>query len=174
MSVSVDNLAEKAFDNFKKVTPALTAIAMMTGMLLFLPQSILAKMKLDEMPVLWNQIVGMIFLLSIALIITIVLFSIIAKIKEKQKRKRFRENLRRNLKNLSADQKNIICKLLSSKNKTIVLDKNSGDTVYLVNNSFIHGPDQVVTPGWNHEIMMRYVPQPWLMDLYNEEPELFK
>ena len=52
MSVSVDSITEKTFDNFKKITPALVVIAIFTGLLLFLPKSVLAKMSLDELLVL--------------------------------------------------------------------------------------------------------------------------
>ena len=63
--------------------------------------------------------------------------------------------------------------VLRSSDKTISLDKNSGDTIYLVNNLFLHMPEQAFTLGRNNEMILTYVPQAWLLDLYNEEPELF-
>lgn len=74
MSVSVDSIVEKTFDNFKKITPALVAVAILSGLLLFLPESILKKMSLDNLPVLWNRIIGIVFLLSVALILTMIVF----------------------------------------------------------------------------------------------------
>lgn len=174
MSVSVDNIAEKTFDNFKKITPALVAVAILSGLLLFLPENILKKMSLDELPVLWNRIIGIVFLLSVALISTMVVFSAISHIIEKRRNKRIRVNLKKKLQTLSPRQKAIILQLLRSEDKTISLDKNSGDTIYLVNNLFLHMPEQAFTLGWNNEMILTYVPQPWLLDLYNEEPELFK
>lgn len=173
MNLSVDNLTEKTFDNFKKITPALSAVALLTGMLLFLPDSILAKMYLDELPVLWSRIIGITFLLSVALIITIVISSIISYISSKRRYKKLRENLKKKLQKLSSQQRHILLKLLRSKDKTISLDSNSGDTIYLVNNMFLHMPQQVFSVGWDNEMVLTYVPQPWLLDLYNEEPELF-
>ena len=87
---------------------------------------------------------------------------------------RIRENLKKKLKILSPQQRSIILKVLRSKEKSISLDKNSGDTVYLVNNMFLYMPQQVFTLGWDNEMILTYVPHPWLLDLYNEEPELFK
>ena len=84
-----------------------------------------------------------------------------------------RLNLKNKYRKLSITQKAIILKLLRSKAKTIMLDKNSGDTIYLVENTFLHQPEQVYSLGWNNEIILIYVPQLWLMELYNEEPELF-
>lgn len=173
MSISVDNISEKTFDNFKKITPALVAIALLTGMILFLPESILDKMALSNLPDLWNKVIGLTFLLSVALIITLVVFSIISRIRDKRQTKRLRDNLKKNLKRLSPRQKSIVVQLLHSEDKTISLDKNSGDTIYLVNNLFIYMPQQAVTLGWNNEMILTYVPQPWLLDLFNDEPELF-
>lgn len=174
MSVSFDNIAEKTFDNFKKITPALVAVAILSGLLIFLPKSILAKMSLDELPTLWNRIIGIVFLLSVALIATIILFSVISDITAKRRSKRIRENLKKKLLTLSPRQKAIVLQVLQSEDKTISLDKTSGDTIYLVNNLFLHMPEQIFTLGWNNEMILTYVPQAWLLDLYNEEPELFK
>ena len=174
MSVSVDNIAEKTFDNFKKITPALVAVAILTGLVLFLPENLLKKMSLDELPVLWNRIIGIVFLLSVALISTMIVFSLISHIIEKRRNKRIRVNLKKKLQTLSPRQKAIVIQLMRSDDKTITLDKNSGDTIYLVNNLFLHMPEQAFTLGWNNEMILTYVPQPWLLDLYNEEPELFQ
>ena len=75
---------------------------------------------------------------------------------------------------LSPRQRAIILKLLKSDNKAIALDKNSGDTIYLIQNGFLYMPEQVVTLGWDNEIILTFAPQPWLLDLFSEEPELFK
>lgn len=173
MSVSVDTITEKLFDNFKKITPALIAVATFTGLLLFLPVSVLEKMSLHQLPELWKQIFGIIFLLSIALIATIVVFGCCSKVMEKRKNNHIKQNLRKKLKSLSPRQKRIVLQLLQSEDKSIILDKNAGDTIYLLNNLFLHQPEQVVSVGWNNEMNMVYVPQLWLMDLFNEEPELF-
>lgn len=50
MGVSLDSLAETMFDNFKKITPALVASAILTGLLLFLPKSILGRMNHSQCP----------------------------------------------------------------------------------------------------------------------------
>ena len=173
MSVSIDNITEKIFDNFKKITPALVAVAVLAGLILFLPKKFLKRMSLDDLPILWNRIIGIVFLLCVALIITMILFSIISRITEKQRNKRIRDNLKKKLQTLSPRQKEIVLQLMQSEDKAIMLDKNSGDAIYLQNNLFLHMPEQAVTLGWNNEIMVKFVPQLWLLDLYNEEPELF-
>ena len=166
MSVSVDYI--------KKITPALVAVAVLTGLLLFLPKNILERMSLNELPDLWKQIIGIVFLLSVALISTMIVFSVISQIVSKRRNKRIRSNLKKKYQTLSTRQKSIILQVLRSEDKTISLDKNSGDTIYLVNNLFLHMPQQAFTLGWNNEMILTYVPQPWLIELYNEEPDLFK
>lgn len=170
----VESLLEKAFDSFKKITPALVAVAILSGSLLFLPEAILKKMSLNDLPNQWKRIIGILFLLCVSLIATILMFSIGAKIVAKRRNKRIKDNLKKRLKALSQRQKAIIIKLLKSDDKTILLDKNSGDTIYLENNLFLHMPQQVFAMGWDNEMKLRYVPQPWLLELYNEEPELFE
>ena len=174
MSLSVDKLTEKTFDNFKKITPALVAAVLLTGMILFLPQKILEKMALHNLPSFWRQIIGIIFLLSIALICAIAASSMFSSIISKYKNKKFRKKQRDKLQKLSPKQMKIICDLLNSEEKVIRLDRNSGDTVYLLNSLFIHQPEQAFSFGWDNEMILKYVPQPWLLDLYNEKPELFR
>lgn len=173
MSMSVDEIIEKLFDNFKKITPALVAITILTGLILFLPDNILFRMSLDKIRDSWKQIIGMLFLLSLTLIFTMIFFSLISRIVKIWRKKINRLNLKNKYRKLSITQKAIILELLRSKDKTIMLDKNSGDTIYLVNEIFLHQPEQVFSLGWNNEMILTYVPQPWLMELYNEDPELF-
>lgn len=173
MNVSMDNIAEKVFDNFKKITPGLIAIALFSGMLLFLPVSILEKMSLNDLPILWQRIIGIIFMMSVALIVTIVCSSVYFEIASKRKAKRMKNTLKKKYQMLSIEHKKIIKELLMSQDKTIALEQNSGDVVYLVNNLFLHMPQQLVSVGWNNQVIVKYTPQPWLLELYNEEPELF-
>lgn len=173
MSMSVDDITEKIFDNFKKITPALVAVTILTGLLLFLPENILFRMSLDKLRDSWKQIIGMLFLLSSTLVFTMIFFSLISRIVIIWRKKINRLNLKNKYRKLSITQKAIILELLRSKDKTIMLDKNSGDTIYLVNKMFLHQPEQVFSLGWNNEMILTYVPQLWLMELYNEDPKLF-
>lgn len=173
MGMSVDDIIEKIFDNFKKITPALVAVTILTGLLLFLPENILFRMSLDKLRDSWKQIIGMLFLLSLTLIFTMIFFSLISRIVKIWRKKINRLNLKNKYRKLSITQKAIILELLRSKDKTIMLDKNSGDTIFLVNEMFLHQPEQVFSLGWNNEMILTYVPELWLMKLYNKDPKLF-
>lgn len=173
MNINVDNIAEKIFDNFKRITPALIAVSIITSLILFLPKTILSKMSLDELPNVWKRIIGLLFLFSFALIVTIVITSIISSLIKTRRNKKLKEKLKKKIKILSSRQKEIVYDLLHSRDKTIELDSSSGDTLYLVQNRFLHMPQQVLAVGLDNRMYAVYTPQPWLMDLYNEEPELF-
>ena len=173
MGMSVDDIIEKILHNFKKITPALVAVTILTGLLLFLPENILFRMSLDKLRDSWKQIIGMLFLLSLTLIFTMIFFSLISRIVKIWRKKINRLNLKNKYRKLSITQKAIILELLRSKDKTIMLDKNSGDTIFLVNEMFLHQPEQVFSLGWNNEMILTYVPELWLMKLYNEDPKLF-
>lgn len=174
MNSLIESLSEKVFDSFKKITPALVAVALLSGSVLFLPEVVLIKMSLNDLPDLWKRIIGIVFLLSVSLTLTILFFSICSYVLNKRRNKRIKDNLKKRLKTLSPRQKAIVLKMLKSDEKAISLDKNSGDTIYLENSLFLHMPQQVFTMGLNNEMILTYVPQPWLLELYNEEPELFE
>lgn len=74
---------------------------------------------------------------------------------------------------LSIRHKKIIIKLMKSSSKSIELDSLSGDTIYLSEHNFIHRPQQVVDAFVLYENKYTYVPQPWLIDLFEKEPKLF-
>lgn len=176
MSVSIDTkgIIEKVFDSFKRITPALFSIAVLTGLLLFLPKTVLERMSLANLPEVWNRIIGIVFLLSVTLILTIITLSIVSRIRKRIINKIAKRKMRMQVVKLSPRQRAIIVSLLHSEDKSIKLDKNSGDTVYLEGERFIYMPQQAFSLGWNNEMILTFLPQPWLLELYNEEPELFE
>ena len=74
---------------------------------------------------------------------------------------------------LSTRHKKIIVKLMKSSSKSIELDAVSGDTIYLSKHDFIYRPQQMVDTLVLCDNKYTYVPQPWLIDLFEKEPKLF-
>ena len=70
-NTSFDKIIDKVFDGFKKITPALISIAILSGFVLFLPEFILSELGLNELPRLVISTVGIVFLLSCTLTLTI-------------------------------------------------------------------------------------------------------
>ena len=174
MGIDISMDTSNVFDNFKKLTPALFSIMTLSGLILFLPQSILHKMALDNLPDSVKMIIGFIFLLSSALTVSIIVFSYMHKAALHRRRKLFLMNKKKMLMQLGDSQKKIIFELLHSNDKKIYLDPNSGDTLYLLNNGFLFQPTQVFSVDYDNNTIMSYTPQPWLLDLFNENPNLFQ
>lgn len=169
-NTSFDKIIDKVFDGFKKVTPALVALALISGFVLFLPTVILEKLGLNNLPPIMLSITGIVFLLSSALIITILGSVVFKKCINKIKRKQLLTSLKKKYLELSLPQKKTIIKLLNSRSKSIELDGLSGDTLYLCDHNFIYRPGQFFESPYNQ---YTYVPHPWLIDLFQKEPELF-
>ncbi|MFI3200737.1 MAG: super-infection exclusion protein B [Eubacteriales bacterium] len=168
------HVIENVFDNLKKITPVLITIDICTGLIIFLPSHMLERMKLNLISDEWLLYISLIFLFSVSLTIVIICYNIV-----KAKLLEFQEiNLRKKLRiryiNLSSSHKSLIRNLLNTKEKSIELNAYSGDVVYLENNIFIMSSSNMTGRYGQSEMYLQYVPQPWLLDLYNKEPELFQ
>ena len=167
---SVGNIIGKVFDEFKKVTPALIAILIVSGLLLFLPETVLSRMDLNNLPELWKRIIGIAFLISATLIITFTTDIIIKNIDKIRKRRKFRKCYMR----LSDDHKAILSNILRSSNKRMKLDYTAGTTQYLMSSGFIIQVQTYLFVGPEGIDPSDFIPHPWLIDLYNTEPKIFK
>ena len=172
-NTSFDKIIDTVFAGFKKITPALVAMAIVSGSVLFLPATILRKLGLRNLPEPIKTIIGMMFLLSIALVLIILCSFIYQKTMKIVMHKRRLYNLKKCYTELSSKHKKIIVELLNSSSKSIELDSLSGDTIYLIEHNFIHRPQQVVDDISLYDNKYSYIPQLWLMDLYEKKPELF-
>ena len=172
----IGDLIKIVFDkkNRPVVTAILIALIMLTGLILFLPESILMKMSLDNLPDFWKIIIGLTFLFSTTMIATIVLLLIFKYIRLKILNKTMKIECKKKIERLNQTHKSLIAKALQNSNKSILLDISSGDTLYLLSNGFLFEPQQIPRVEPNNEIFKIFALQPWLIDLYNEEPELFR
>lgn len=174
VDISADAIVDKVFAGFKKITPALVAVSLVSGAILFLPNPILELLGLKELPDNTRTTIGVTFLLSVALIITIAGSSCWKMATQKIKHNNTLKKLRGRFIALAPEQREIILELLKSEDKVILLDIAAGNTRYLQDNNFIYRPEQLIIPDYGDTICARYIPHPWLVDLYNKEPELFK
>ena len=169
-NTSFDKIIDKVFDGFKKITPALIAITIVSGLVLFLPASILSKLGLNNLDPVVKSIMGFLFIISCSLILTILGSVAFQKIFKNINNQKILKDLKRSYIQLPVKQKKIIIKLMNNSSKSIELDGTSGDTLYLVENNFIFRPEQILDI-YNGEYI--YAPQPWLIDLFEKEPTLF-
>ena len=172
--INFDKILEKVFDSFKRLTPALFALSLMTGLVLFLPDSILIRLGLSDLPSSVRIIIGVVFLLSTVLIITIVLFGLFNLIVDRIKNTYLRKRLEKQYYKLSKNQKIIINQLCKSKTKSIKLNYTSGDTRYLVAKGFILSPRQTIVEDDVYNNIQIFCAQPWLIELYEKKPNIFE
>ena len=172
-NTSFNNIIGKVFDGFKKITPALVAVLIVSGAILFLPGTFLSKLGLNNLPETITTVIGSLFLFSCALILTILCSVAVQKAIKTITHKKRLKDLKKSYMALSTRHKKIIVTLMESSSKSIELDSLSGDTIYLSERNFIHCPQQVVDTFGLYDNKYTYVPQPWLMDLYKKKPGLF-
>ena len=172
--IAPEELIDNVFENFKKITPALIAACSFSGLLLFLPTSLLEKLGLSNIVNSHRPIIGIVFTLSLVLIVVITLSALVRFISKSIKQRCFLIAQKKKLRKLSPRQKWILCELLNSADKAIRLDCNSGDTLYLMSNLFIYAPAQVFSIGSDNKFEEVFVPQPWLIELFQNKPDLFR
>ena len=168
---------DKLFANLRKLVPIILAIGIVAGLILFLPSSVVQKLHLGDIPENWLAIIGIIFLLSVFLIIIIVSHCIIAIASKKAKIILKIFQMKRSFASLDPMQKSIIRKLLQSGEKYIVLEIADGNADYLIAKGFIYRPDQPAILGWKDGegdvLCAKYLAQPWLLTAYNKSPDYF-
>ncbi len=168
------HLVSKVFDNLKDITPALIAVDICTGLFIFLPEEILLQMRLNLIPDSWYLVISLIFIFCISLTIVIGLRYMLNKVYLQIKYKKRIKGLRTSYINLNKKHKNLIKELLRSQEKSLHFNYYSGDIKYLVKNAFIYQTSNMTTQYGETHLYFPYSPQPWLIDLYNREPELFE
>ncbi|MFV8224057.1 super-infection exclusion protein B [Faecalibacterium hattorii] len=86
VEINMDATLDRLFAGFKKLSPLLVGIGVTTGLILFLPQNVLAKMALDKLPDEKKIFIGMTFIISVALIIVIVGFQVVENVLVRKKK----------------------------------------------------------------------------------------
>ena len=66
VNVNFDSKIDKIFADFKKLSPALIAVAIASGLILFLPYNILERMALDKLPEEIREVVILFFFQEIS------------------------------------------------------------------------------------------------------------
>lgn len=174
MNIDFGEMAEKIFDNCKKITPALIAVALTTGGILFLPQNILTTLGLTNLSGAVRTTIGIIFLISTVLIFTIIVWSYWEKIYTRVKNRRLKKQLKAKFKKLPPELKDILIQIMEKPEHAMTLNSLSSSTIYLVQNLYIYQPRQMVDPDSFRHMSLKYVAEPWLTELYYDDPELFR
>lgn len=162
-----NEVVDKVFDSFKKITPALIAIAIACGGILFLPSQILTKLHIKNFSDTYGSILGAVFLLSSALIITIILSEMFSWTRKKYKGIRLRKMLEQRLLKLSSEHIKILVDTYKKKSQSTMLRVAAGTTIYLINGGFIGHATQI-----SDGETLEYFLQPWVKEYFDNHPDL--
>lgn len=174
VEIKLNDIIDKIFASFKKITPALVALVVFTGCILFLPENVLKTIGLNDLPNAWRTAIGIVFLLTSSIVLVILLSYPTNAIWRKIQNNRRYKLLKKRYIGLSKEHKAIICTMFASKEKGGYLCQSDGTTAYLLENLFILRSTQFISP----EIIMSerqyflYCLQPWVIDLLNKDNEL--
>lgn len=173
VEINMDATLDRLFAGFKKLSPLLVGIGVTTGLILFLPKNILAKMALDNIPDKIKMIIGIVFIVSIAVIVSIIFFQLFSCVGNALKKRRWLAQKKLLYLRLSPEQRGILIELLHSDGMTEWFDPTAGIINHLESNDFIAKTQPAMFFGIGGAAPVAYAPQAWLIDWYNEEPQMF-
>ena len=167
----------KDFFNFLKLPPnILSAISLATGLILFLPENILLKMYLINFKDKFGFVIGIVFLLSISILIVFILSYIVNKIKTKITNHKVKKRQIAYL--LKADERktNLIKEFIKNDTHTLSLPMNDGLILELEQFMVIStaGNTQLADFDFNNNVYIKYFLQPWVIDIIASNDELKK
>lgn len=143
------------------------AIFIVSGLIIFLPQKALLLLGLNNLTEQYRTIIGIVFLVSLAVLVLFLLDFIkdIIFIKRKWKsRKNYLINL---MKNASSDEYKFLCNMYRN-NMEITVPKNTKSALYLETNGVISMPPQTTFLYHDGTVPVKYVVQPWAAEILEE------
>ena len=162
----------KDFIDFLKLPPnILGALSIASGILLFLPNNIMKKFYMLEFREKYGFTIGIVFLVSLSILIVLIITKIYKYFSNKILKKRLPKVQIKYLKGLNTNQIELIKEFLSDPTYTLTLPVNNGLVIGLQHFN-------VITPaGQNHLVDMidpqiKYFLQPWVVKRINEDDEL--
>lgn len=167
------------FEIFKLPPSILTAISIVTGLILFLPEKIINVFYLLDFKNKYGSFIGIVFIISITMLFVLIIIWSAKKIIEKYKSKRIIKMRIKYLKGLDENKTALIKEFIKQKDHTLNLPTNNGVTVELNSMQVISfaGNMQPVTfgdifDGDENTMYVNYFLQPWVINLIEKEEVL--
>ena len=151
MKIDIDNI----FNGLKRLSPALIALFCTSAFVVFAPEQILVKLGIQDLPLYVTQIVGGVFLLSFALIISILAFSV----KKSHDERRAVRNMERMIEELTPEELLRVLIMYHSPGNTLSMSINDGITSSLsAKRIVVHGSN--ISDGIGF-MSFPFILQPW-------------
>ena len=164
----------KDFIQLLKLPPSiLAAVAMGTGLILFLPIKILQRLGLNNIPELWRTILGLLFIISLSLLVIYFIIKVIKIIVSKYYKIRFKSLFPKVMRNLRSEELAVVALLYKSPNYTSRLPYTDGVTIRLKSKNII----QLTSSknfAYGDDLSIPFTITPIAQDYMDRHPELIK
>ncbi len=162
----------KDFIAILKLPPSiLSALALASGFIILAPQNILEKLYFVNFKDSYGFQIGIVFVVSISILIVYSLMKIIKFFYDKYNNKRISENQYRFLKELDDNEKSLIREILSKPDYTLKLPINNGlvrklESMYVI---LPAGSTHLVN---GYDMRIPYFLQPWVIEMIKKNPDI--
>lgn len=164
----------KDFVDFLKLPPyILGALAVASGILLFLPDKVIKKLYMIEFRDKYGFTIGIIFIVSLSILTILLVLKIYHFFYDKRLDKKVAEGQLKYLKNMSRDKVMIVNAFLQERTHTLELPVNDGLVIELQHFG-------IITPaGQTHLVSMldpriKFFLQPWVENKIRSDDELMR
>lgn len=164
----------KDFVQLLKLPPSiLAAVAMGTGLMLFLPISILQRLGLDNIPELWRTVLGLAFIISSSLLVVYFIIKVVKSIDSKLSWLRFKRKFPKIMTELRDEELAVVALLYRSSNYTSRLPYTDGVTVRLISKKVIQFTS-LNNLAYGDNILIPFTITPIAQDYIDAHPELIE
>ena len=159
-------------DFFKLPTKIMFAIALASGMVLFLPDNIVAKMYMVDFRNKYGFAIGLLFLTSFSILAVTLIIGIYKYFSHKHFMKKFKATAKERLQKLDNYQKAIVYGLYIEDNHTSELPFHDGAVKWLKQSMIIiETTNQYLVSDLNNAVFP-YMLQPWAVEELQNDSEL--
>lgn len=156
-----------------KLPPTLlSAVALFTGAILFLPQSILSKIGLDNIPSLWRTIIGIAFLIALSVDVVYLVLMIAKNIQTRYYELKLKRRFPEMMQKLRGEELLVLALLYCSPNFTSRLPASDGVTLRLSSKLMIQLTSSTnITYG--DDMRVPYTITPYTHNYLDNHPDIF-
>ncbi len=166
------NLDFNLADFFKLPTKIMFALALASGLVLFLPDSIVTKMYMVDFRNKYGFVIGLLFLISFSILVVTVFIGIYKYFNHLYFMKKFRATAKERLQKLDNYQKAIVYGLYMEDNHTGELPLHDGAVKLLKQNIIItETTNQYAVSDLNNAVFP-YMLHPWVIEELQKDSEL--
>lgn len=141
-----------------------------TSILLFSPEIFLTTLGLDQLVINYKMWIGLLFTVSLSIILLMVVFAVFLKLNERINECRRQKLLRERLFKLTEEEKEILSYYIDNQTKSQNLSYTYGVVKSLERNLIIYRASTLSAYGDS----FAYNIQPWAWDYLNKNPKLLK